>query len=328
MDASQFGKKINDDRLWTFEFKGKTYDFYTHVNLTKEAKEFLGATSNFARLCRICRIDGEPAYEYQYQSGQSWEEDSVVVTTCPPKEMIAEIAWQYNEGGELARSLDPAYAKYKMFRELCFSRKRRGTGCQMYPYDSSNTRYSFMFQGKEYLVGSIVRITDKAQKLIKCPTNKVILSTIYKSNDDIWRYSVKWGEHDSYKGWQTWYSATPHPPETFIEEVITPMTYGFVERDLLGINASSYKEGKSEKVKDENPVGSLKNSIIYCGVMLGSFIFKDWYMTVVICAIATGIYVFYRNTYDQAHTVYVHEEDIEMQKKINEVMYARSDGNE
>ena len=179
--------------------------------------------------------------------------------------------------------------------------------------------YDFQFKGQTYLTHSIVKLTEYAQIQFRTSKSEVILLEHYFDNDnrECWTYEIGWSHNIS----RPLRVSTDIPLKKIIEEITVPATQGYVEREVLGVNAPSFKTGKKITIKDWEIPEVLAGWIVYFLVFIGAFIFKDWYVKAIIWAAAGWIFGLYRQAYVNAYTVYMHDEDIELDKKKLEVLY-------
>ena len=179
--------------------------------------------------------------------------------------------------------------------------------------------YFFNFKGKSYPVHSIVKLTEEGRNYLKSLRKEVILTEqFYNWNNVIcWKYefkSIKTNEGI------TNYS-TDKSPDELIEEVIMPATVGYMEREVLGASAPSYILGTKYMKKDWEIPEIKKAFAILVAVFIGAYIFKDWYVQLIIRVVAGFIFGIYRQNYINAYITYTHDEDTEMLKKKFEVLY-------
>ena len=179
-------------------------------------------------------------------------------------------------------------------------------------------KYSFNFQGNEYLVHSIVRLTEYGQKYLESAKREVILTEVFYNWNNVlcWKYEFK--TFSAINPVKT--ISTDVPPEQLIEEVIHPATYGYMEREVLGIDAPSYTSGKKVAKKDWE-ITEVKNAwLIFIAVFILAAIFKDWYVQLMIRLFAGLYFGVYRQSYINANTAYIHDEDIEMTRRKIETL--------
>lgn len=179
--------------------------------------------------------------------------------------------------------------------------------------------YSFDFQGKAYLVHSIVRLTDEGQKYLGSSTKEVILTENFIDNNGRrnWKYefrSIQLPSHITN-------ASTDRPPNKLIEEVIVPASEAYVSREIFGVDSPHFQTGTKHTKSDWEIPEVRMGWIIFIAVFLGVAIFKDWYVQAIIRIVATLFFFTYRSQYKNAYTTYTHDEDIEILKKKYEILY-------
>lgn len=173
-----------------------------------------------------------------------------------------------------------------------------------------NHTYSFTFQGKFYIVYSAVILSENGKSKLGVTKDQVILTEhfTYYNGKECWTYEVGWKSGVNMPLRVT----TDIPPEELIERVSIPGTLGYLERELFGDKATSYKQGKKVTTPDYKIPGLMSKWVIFILVCIGAMLFKDWYVKVIIWTVAGWVFGAYHHAYKNAFTTYIHDEDLEL----------------
>ena len=193
------------------------------------------------------------------------------------------------------------------------------------PTKNYKHEYSFMFQCKKYNVYSIVKLTDEGKKYLGSRTKEAILTEVFinRHGNRCWKYEFRTIEFSGC----TINASTDTPPNKLIEEVISPASGDYMLREIAGPKwgaSSGTKHTKTDWEISEVRIGW----IIYVVISIFAFIFKDWYITLMIQLAAIIWFVQYRKQHIDANTVYTHNEDTEMLKSKYEVLYGLKNNKE
>lgn len=179
--------------------------------------------------------------------------------------------------------------------------------------------YLFTFKDKKYLVHSIVRLTKKGKMYLETTKDQAILTEHFIDNHEKewWTYEVGW----AYPTNQPLRVSTDVHPNEIIDEVIVSASVDYAERELFGTQATSYTNGIKNTPKDWEIPEVRKAWIYLILIFIGSAIFKDWYIKLIIRVMTGWYFGVYRHAYVNAYTTYTNEEDIEVLKKKYEILY-------
>lgn len=185
--------------------------------------------------------------------------------------------------------------------------------------------YTFKFKNVKYHVHSIVYLTDEGKHYLNSRTNEAILTEVFINwnGNRCWKYEFRSGKR--FGGITN--ASTDIPPDKLIEEVMSPASGDYMLREVCGPEWNASSGVKHTKKDLEIP--EVRNGwIIFILVSFGAFIFKDWYITLIIQLIAACYFLIYRKMYIDANTVYTHTKDTEMLKKKYEVLYGLKNSEE
>ena len=180
--------------------------------------------------------------------------------------------------------------------------------------------YWFDFKGKRYRVHSVVKLTDEGRSYLEMSRKEVILTEVFHSNfggKKMWTYlgddiRLHIGVRDK---------STDVPPDELIEEVIEAASQEYASREILGANSPYFATGEKNVPKDWDIPEVKMGWIIFILVFIGAFIFRDWYVQLIIRLIA-GIWFFgYRKAQIDARTTYTHNEDDDIIKAKFKALY-------
>lgn len=171
--------------------------------------------------------------------------------------------------------------------------------------------YFFEFKGERYRVHTVVKLTEEAQNYLNARRREVILTEVYFDHHfNVWKYkyefqSRKWPMPIINK-------STDRLPDDMIEKIVTPASYEYASREIFGTESPEYKTG-TEHVTPDNQIREVKIGwVIYALAILFSFIFKDWYVRLIIIGMASFVFWKFRQAFVDAHTTYTHDEDNEI----------------
>lgn len=178
--------------------------------------------------------------------------------------------------------------------------------------------YSFQFGGKTYFTHSIVTLTDSGKQMLGSRKKTVILTEHFIMNEkDCWKYEIGWASNTN----RPLTVSTDIPPDKLLEEVSIPASQNYWERQILGENAPSHKTGRKISRKDWEIPGLMSKWCIFITVCLGACIFEGWAMKLIVWNIAGWIFGSYHHAYKNAYTIYVHDEDSEIEKAKCDIRY-------
>lgn len=187
-------------------------------------------------------------------------------------------------------------------------------------------QYSFHFKGKEYLVHSIVRLTDEGKRYLGSRTHEVILTEqfINRKNRYCWTYTFKSIEVSGH----IVHASTDRTPDDLIDKVVMPATTGYTSRAVLCVDSTEYKTGQKHTKKDWEIPEVAIGWIILIAVFIGSSIFKDLYVRLIVRIAASWFFALYRKAHVDAYTTYTHDEDIEILNRKQEILYGTKNNKE
>lgn len=179
--------------------------------------------------------------------------------------------------------------------------------------------YFFEFNGEEYRVHSIVRLTEKGRLYLGALKREAILTEVFINwnGKRCWKYEFR----SSALNEGVTNAATDVPPNKLIEEVITPATTEYASREILGVNSPVYQTGEKHTKKDWDIPEVRRGWVILIVIFIITSLFKNWYVQLPIRIAASWIFGLYRQAYVNAYTTYTHDEDMEIMRKKYEVLY-------
>lgn len=179
--------------------------------------------------------------------------------------------------------------------------------------------YSFTFQGKPYLVHSVVRLNEEGRCYLGALKNEVILTECFTTpyGTLCWKYQFK--SVELAKGITN--VSTDRTPDELIEEIITPATSGYAEREIFGVDAPSYTSGRKVQKSDWEIQEVRTGWVVFILVCILALILKSWTLRFLIWNIAGWYFGAYRSFYIKAYTSYVHDEDTELLKEKYKTFY-------
>lgn len=179
--------------------------------------------------------------------------------------------------------------------------------------------YFFEFQGKQYRVHSIVYLTHDGRQYLGALNNEAILTEQFINWDKklCWTYQFK--SNDLSVG--PLECSTDRPPSELIERVSLEPNESYLERELFGTSLQEESVGIKHQKKDWEIPEVLVGWIIVIFIFVAVAIFKDWYVRLIIRALAGWFFGMYRQTYVNAYTTYTYNEDQEMLQKKHQVLY-------
>lgn len=185
--------------------------------------------------------------------------------------------------------------------------------------------YYFIFQGEKYNVHSVVKLKDDGKKYLGSRTKDAILTEVFINRDGCrcWKYEFRSIERS---GCIT-NASTDISPNKLIEDVISPASDNYMLREIYGtqwVSPSVTKHTKTDWEISEVRIGW----IIFAAISIFAFIFKDWYITLIIQIVMFIWFVQYRKRYIDANTIYIHNEDTEMIRNKYDALYGLKDNKE
>ena len=186
--------------------------------------------------------------------------------------------------------------------------------------------YFFVFHGEKYRVHSIVRLTEQGRVYLGALKREAILTEVFINwnGKRCWKYEFR----STALNVGITNASTDVPPNKLIEEVITPATVEYASREILGTDSPFYQTGEKHTKKDWEIPEVRRGWIILIAIFIGSLIFKDWYVKLIINIVAAWIFGLYRKEYINAYTTYTHDEDTEIIKKKYDVLYGLKNNKE
>ena len=180
-------------------------------------------------------------------------------------------------------------------------------------------RYCFQFQGKTYLVHSIVELTEEGRRYLGAKKNQVILTEHFIEHDGkkCWTYTLGYDNRTNILQ----RVSTDCPPDKLIQRVVEAATEDYASREIFGTQSPVYTTGVKHTKKDWEIPEVRTGWIIVFVVFILSALFKDWYVKLIIRIAVGWIFGLYRQEYVNAYTTYTHEEDKELLTKKFEVLY-------
>ena len=197
----------------------------------------------------------------------------------------------------------------------------------VYKYLTKNKKheYSFEFKGNKYHIHSVVKLTERGKKYLGARTHEAILTEVFLgwNNMRFWKYEFR-----SIEGFgHITNASTDIPPDNLIAEVIAPASGNYMLREIVGSQWNASSETRHTKKDMEIPEVRI-GWIIFVAVSLLAFIFKDWYLTLMIQIVALIWFVQYRKQHIDANTVYTYDEDTEMLKSKYNILYGLKNNKE
>ena len=178
----------------------------------------------------------------------------------------------------------------------------------------------FKFNGKEYYVHSIVRLTEKGRQYLGAKTREVILIEQFTNYNGklCWKYLFKSANYLVTKPVD--YS-TDKTPNELIDEIVIPATEAYYSRETFGINSPVYKTGIKHTPYDWQIPEMCKAWMIFLLVFVGVFIFKDVGFRWMIRVDAIYLFARYRSRCIASYTTYEHLEDRAILQKKYSILY-------
>lgn len=163
-----------------------------------------------------------------------------------------------------------------------------------------SNEYGFDFNGKHYLMCSIVQLSETGKRYLNVNRDDAVLieCRIEPTGERKWLYEVGWiyGARNAPK-----IASTTASPDMVINNVLVAATKEYLEIELFG-----YSDGLKQKCKLHDwEVGEVAFGwILFIIVFLGVCVFKDWYVRLIIRICASMIFGLYRQTYIEAYSTY------------------------
>lgn len=182
--------------------------------------------------------------------------------------------------------------------------------------------YLFNFNGKDYYVHSIVRLTEYGKQYLGARKRDAILKEHFKYSDGrlCWTYEFIGNSWNYY----TTTATTDVPPDQLIEKILYPAHCMYCIREELvrqgipipkdnGALTISAEDWEIQEIRQGWIIWGLSNIVI--------LFFKDWYVKSLLFAISGVIFGIYRKTYKDAYTCYKYPEDERLKEMKRHVLY-------
>ena len=182
--------------------------------------------------------------------------------------------------------------------------------------------YLFNFNGNDYFVHSIVRLTEYGKRYLGARKRDAILKEHFKYSDGrlCWTYEFIGNSYNYY----TTTATTDEPPEKIIEKILCNAEFNYCIREELvrqGIPAPKDKNATVISSKDFD-IQEVRHGWIVWGLFcILILFFKDWYVQVLLFVISGVIFGMYRQLYKDTYTCYVYPEDDKIKKMKYQTLY-------
>jgi hypothetical protein len=180
--------------------------------------------------------------------------------------------------------------------------------------------YFFKFNGEQYRVHSIVRLTEYGKLYLGAFKHEAILKEQFTFDNGrlFWKYEFM----SSTLNAGVTNVSTDEAPEKIIEYVIVPSNDDYFLQEEFGIQAPNYKSGIKETKMDYEIAEVRRGWFIFILVFIGASIFKDWYVQLIIRVIASIFFALYRQIYVNIHTTYSNPDNYDVSKRKYETLYS------
>lgn len=174
---------------------------------------------------------------------------------------------------------------------------------------------TFTFNGREYLVHSVVQLTEEGRRYLGAWNREAVLieQFTYYNGKLCWKYEFKSVDLTTSGVINV---STDKTPDELIEEIIQPVSYDYYVREELDkLGVSNINTNAKKHITPAWKIPEVrKATIYYIIVILAVAIFKDWYIKLVIRIAASLFYLMYSSIYTKIYTTYIHDEDNEILK--------------
>lgn len=175
--------------------------------------------------------------------------------------------------------------------------------------------YIFDFNGEQYAVHSIVRLTEYGKQYLGARKRDAILKEHFKYYDGrpCWTYEFIGNSYNYY----VTTASTDIPPEKLIEKILCPAESKYCMREEFvrrGISAQKEDGATVVSAKDCEIREVMRGWIIFVLSCIAILLFKDWYIKALLFAVAGITFSIYRQIYKNAYTCYQYPEDENIQR--------------
>ena len=175
--------------------------------------------------------------------------------------------------------------------------------------------YFFEFKGEKHRVHSVVCLTEEGRTYMGFARREVILIEVYFDKHigrTFWKYQGKdWKYNIGIR-----HKSTDRPPDEIIEKVVASASADYASREMFGIDSPVYKTNATKHTKKDWEIPEVRRGWIWVIlIFIFSFVFKDWYVQLLIKVGAGWLFYIYRRAYMEAYTSYTHDEDSEILKQ-------------
>jgi hypothetical protein len=172
---------------------------------------------------------------------------------------------------------------------------------------------TFTFHEQEYLVHSVVRLTEEGRRYLGSWNREAVLIEQFTHYNGklCWKYEFKSIDLTTSGVINV---STDRTPDELIEEVVQSANYNYYVREELNKLGVLNPDTSGEKhIVPAFKIPEIrKATIYYIIVVLAVVIFKDWYVKFIIRIVASLFYLLYSSAYTKAYTYYTHKEDNEI----------------
>jgi hypothetical protein len=174
---------------------------------------------------------------------------------------------------------------------------------------------TFIFNGHEYLVHSVVRLTEEGRRYLGAWNKEVVLieQFTYYNGKLCWKYEFKSVDLTTSDVINV---STDKTPDELIEEVIQSASYDYYVREELDkFGVSNINTNTKKNITPAWKITEVRKATIYYIIVIFTVvIFKDWYIKLIIRIAASLFYLMYSSIYTKIYTTYIHDEDNEILK--------------
>ena len=193
-------------------------------------------------------------------------------------------------------------------------------------YDHSHI---FNFNGKDYFVHSIVRLTDYGKQYLGARKRDAILKEHFKYRDGrlCWTYEFIGNSYNYY----TTTATTDVRPEKLIEKILCPAGDMYcIREELVRMKVPVPKDESAIAISAKDwEIQEVRQGWITWGIFcIFILFFKDWYVKSLLFSIAGVIFGMYRQMYKNAYTYYKYPEDEKIEKMKYQTLYEVKEINE
>lgn len=185
-----------------------------------------------------------------------------------------------------------------------------------------NHEYTFNFNGKNYSVHSVVRLTEYGKQYLGARKRDAILKEHFKFYDGrpCWTYEFIGNSINYY----TTTATTDVAPEKLIEKILCEAKGSYCIREELvrqGVAVPKDNGAVTMSAKDCEIQEVRRGWIVFGLSCLVILFFKDWYVKSLLFAISGVIFGIYRQKYKDAYTCYKYPEDEKIQRMKYKTLY-------